>query len=77
MKLGVYAIFDRLAEESGPLFTAKNDAVAVRSFRIATAESKAEEHMLYIVGEYDTDQVSVSSVDKREIVVAVRQVGDA
>lgn len=29
--MNIYVIYDRLAEESGPLFEAKNDAVARRS----------------------------------------------
>lgn len=29
----LYTIFDRVAEESGPVFEAKNDAVALRKFR--------------------------------------------
>lgn len=32
MKTGVYVIFDKVAEECGPIFEAKNDAVAYRSF---------------------------------------------
>ena len=33
MVVGVYAVFDRLAEESGPLFTAYTPAVAARNYR--------------------------------------------
>lgn len=30
---GLYAIYDRVAEECGPVFSAKNDGVAMRGFR--------------------------------------------
>jgi len=30
---GLYAIFDRVAEECGPVFSTKNDGVAMRAFR--------------------------------------------
>lgn len=30
-KHGLYVIYDRIAQESGPVFSAKNDGVAIRS----------------------------------------------
>jgi len=39
MITNLYAIRDRAAEETGPLFHAKNDAVAVRQFQQLTKDS--------------------------------------
>ena len=49
MKL--YTIFDKLAGEHGPVFEAKNDLVAVRSFAHALKGAPAIDYDLYVVGE--------------------------
>jgi hypothetical protein len=71
VKISLYAVYDRIAEESGPIFGAKNDAVAVRNFRNYTAEVKPDEYKLYCVGEYDNDRIMIFGLDgkAREIVV--------
>lgn len=65
MKLNIYTIFDRVAEEAGPIFVAKSDAVAVRNFRHYTKDTRQEEYRLYRVGEYDNDKVMVFGLDGR------------
>lgn len=32
MKIRLYAVYDRIAEESGPIFEAKNDGIAKRNY---------------------------------------------
>lgn len=49
MKL--YTIFDKLAGEHGPVFEAKNDLVAARSFAHAIKGAPAIDYELYLVGE--------------------------
>ena len=49
MKL--YTIFDKLAGEHGPIFEAKNDLVAARSFAHALKGAPAIDFDLYLVGE--------------------------
>ena len=49
MKL--YTIYDKLAGEHGPVFEAKNDLVAVRSFAHALKGAPAVDYDLYLVGE--------------------------
>ena len=49
MKL--YTIFDKLAGEHGPIFEAKNDLVAARSFAHALKGAPAHDYELYLVGE--------------------------
>ena len=49
MKL--YTIFDKLAGEHGPVFEAKNNLVAARSFAHALKGAPAIDYELYLVGE--------------------------
>lgn len=49
MKL--YTIFDKLAGEHGPVFEAKNDLVAARSFAHALKGAPVIDYELYLVGE--------------------------
>ena len=41
MKYGLYTIYDKVAQEIGPLFEAKSDAVASRSARNILSEVRA------------------------------------
>ena len=41
MQYGLYTIYDKVAQETGPLFEAKSDAVASRSARTLLAEVQA------------------------------------
>lgn len=61
MILSVYTIFDRMAEESGPVFTAKNDAVAYRSFQLMLRkeQSSGSDLTLYCVGSYDNEDLTL------------------
>lgn len=55
----VYSIFDRVAKECGPLFTAKNDDVAVRNFNNLLVSERVCNHsdyMLYCLGEFDPEK---------------------
>lgn len=51
----LYVIFDKLAEESSPIFQAKNDAVAMRMYLGSPLPdgAKREDFILRCVGEYD------------------------
>ena len=59
MKMGIYALYDRVAEECGPVWTAKNDAVAIRNAKISLKEVRADEHWLYRLGEFDNEAICV------------------
>lgn len=70
MNMAVYTIFDRLAGESGPLFEAKNDAVARRNFdRLLEKAGRADEYQLLRLGTVDHD---TSKLEVYEIPVEVR-----
>lgn len=57
MRMGIYAIRDRVAEETGPIFEAKNDAVARRNYAQLLEKSSipAGEMQLLKIGEMDHD----------------------
>lgn len=58
----VYCIYDRVAQEGGPLFCAKNEAVAVRNYNNLLSSSNVDnvsDYSLYCLGEYDSEQPSL------------------
>jgi hypothetical protein len=59
MLFRLYTLYDKIAEEGGPIFQAKNDAVALRNFEQAmTAQHGVmhpEDFKLLCVGFYDSD----------------------
>jgi hypothetical protein len=56
MTMHVYVVFDRLANESGPLFEAKNDAVARRNYdRLVSQAGRPDEYQLLRLGIIDHD----------------------
>jgi hypothetical protein len=59
----LYVIYDVLAEECGPIFEAKNDAVAARQYRNVMASRKAgdqAEYQLHCVGDIDELQMAIT-----------------
>lgn len=57
MVTGLYAVYDRLAEESGPVFMAPTPAVAVRQYNSLMKSVNAgspEEYKLLKLGTYDS-----------------------
>jgi hypothetical protein len=75
VKLNVYCIFDRVAEEGGPVWTAKTDAVAVRNARITLKDVRADEYRMYCLGVYDTDSVCLIALKESREVVIPQDVG--
>lgn len=71
MSSRVYVIYDIVAKEAGPLFTAKNDDVAARNFRQLLAHENVEdpkEYQLMCVGEYDSEQPSLFGLKVNDII---------
>lgn len=57
MEIRLYSIYDRLAEEYGPLFMQLNDEVARRQYYASLAkmdDTLVDDYALYYLGEYDT-----------------------
>ena len=56
MIYNLYAIYDKDAEEFGPLFNAKNDLIASRYVEEMIKDVKnVESYSVYRMGEYDTE----------------------
>lgn len=55
----LYTIYDRLAEESGPLFEAKNDLIAWRMFLGVQMPGNREDYKLLSLGIYHHDPVHI------------------
>lgn len=78
MKTNLYVVYDRVAEESGPVFEAKNDGVALRRFSMLMQENSSkglipEDFRLLKVGEIDHSTSLVIPTDIPEIVDTVHQ----
>ena len=61
MKVNIYTIYDKVACESGPIFQAKNDTVALRCFMSLmkdTPNVTPSDYDVYCLGEFDTDSRS-------------------
>lgn len=55
MVLNIYTVYDKVAEEAGPLFQAVNDGIALRNYRnMQIPESLKNDYSLYRIGTYDT-----------------------
>jgi len=55
IKMCLFVVYDRIAEESGPVFEAVNTGVAIRNYRaiLSRANNYPEEYQLLQVGTYD------------------------
>ena len=56
MKAVIYTVFDKVAEEYGPLFEAKNDGVALRQFKQlidTVVVGNRDDYVLYSCGTFD------------------------
>lgn len=55
----LYTIRDLVAEENGPIFTAKNDGVALRQFReiLTSIQNDPEEYKLFCIGTWDSNDL--------------------
>lgn len=70
----LYSLYDSVAEEFGPLFSAKNDEVALRNVIQMFTDMKVniasvESYHLYYIGNFDTDNGHLveSTIDAIEI----------
>lgn len=69
---GLYVIFDRVAEESGPVFEAVNKGIAIRNFRNLlekVPDYQRQDYRLYQVGEFDNIHMEVTTDSTQPIEV--------
>lgn len=57
----LYVVYDRLAQESGPVFEAKNDLVASRNYRQILKEANPSEYLLLRVGNIDHERNTIDA----------------
>lgn len=60
----IYAIYDRVAQESGPLFEAKNDLVAIRMTK-EFFDKSPEDYDLYCLADYYHEECKIVGSPKR------------
>jgi len=49
----LYSIYDKVADEFGPIYEAKNDMVASRAYAGLVKPDMAHDYQLYAVGEHE------------------------
>jgi len=71
--MSLYVIFDKVAQEAGPVFSAKNDGIALRSCRNIMADvDNLDDYRILCVGSFDNVScVVVPVVPAREVVAMV------
>lgn len=77
MKVSLYAVYDCVAEEYGPPWTAINDRVAGRQTRaiLSTMPSRSD-YLLHKLGSYDTQTGQVKSHDSIVVPYVDEEVAD-
>lgn len=73
MKNGLYVVYDNVAKESGPIFQAKNDDVAVRNFSRMLSDEKVlnpADYNLIRLGWHDTESCDLK-IDFSKTVIGV------
>lgn len=62
-----------MAEEFGPPFAAKNDAVAVRGFRQGIKDARPDEFRLYRIGSFDQTTGVVQGIEGHLVEVSTQE----
>lgn len=66
MDMNLYCVYDRVAEQCGPLYEAKNDAVACRNFKAmmaAVPKVDLDAFDLIFLGTMDKDTMKIVVLD--------------
>lgn len=70
MLVNVYVIYDKVAEESGPMFQAPNDGIALRmtcNTLLPLPQTLEDDYRLLQIAEYDTKNCQISLMSPREV----------
>jgi hypothetical protein len=72
MILGIYTVFDKIAAECGPIFTAKNDGTAFRAFVNSISKvSDSDEFQLMELAKIDNETCVVTPLSPLRVVKGV------
>lgn len=75
--MSLYCIYDRVAEESGPIFEAKNDMMALRMYNGVNLPGQPDDFQLLRLGEYHHSPVKIVPLKSPvEVVHAGKKVED-
>lgn len=71
----VYCVYDKVAQEGGPLFEAKNDNVANRHFQAITSETfRPDDFSLMYLGIYKREECAIMACDEAtEVLITVNE----
>lgn len=70
MKNNIYTIYDKLTEEGGPLFEARNDKVAIRAFhRTLKGHDNKDDFTLLRLGVYDYERSLVLGNPPEKVII--------
>jgi len=68
MKIFMYSVLDKKADEFGPPFMAKNDEVAKRNLSNLLRDSPyPEDYQLFLIAEYESDTGEVQGLVPMEV----------
>lgn len=68
MVMGLYSLYDRVADEFGPPYTAPNDGVAIRMTKQMLSKSDyPNDYWLYIICQYETSDFRIHGRAKERI----------
>lgn len=76
MKQFMYCILDKVACEYGPIFEAKNNNVALRSFQKVIKDQIVSDFDLYIVGSVDHEAGKVELLPLEKVIPTVKDARD-
>ena len=78
MITNIYTIRDKVAEEVGPLFQAKNDAVAIRQFKQLIKDSEnPEEYELLCLGDFNDQTIELETGKVKVININIEVIPNA
>ena len=78
MITNIYTIRDKVAEEVGPLFQAKNDAVAIRQFKQLIKDSEnPEEYELLCLGDFNDQTIELETSKVKVININIEVIPNA
>ena len=75
----LYTIYDQVAEEAGPIFEAKHDAIARRQFDLLLRQEAVvspKDFSLYCLGYFDREKILLTSKEKARRVESAFKASD-
>jgi hypothetical protein len=61
MYVRLYTVYDKVAEEAGPIFQAKTDGVAMRNYQglVQSQNLNPDDYLLYYLGTFNTEDMII------------------